>query len=186
MKMDLSEASDDSEVVIVQPSAESTEEHQEKKNNNEDSTTTAADDDTIPEENNKTMKMLMQVTTPNTTNETDPDEEYCFEESTIYEDKNAFILKLIEKIKLNRCLYDHTSAGWRSIETKKEVWEKLGKELQVDHCMYLLKFIVQLISWKKLARRIFFLLSPLIANQNYQLKPLFMFVWLFAFSQTLK
>lgn len=83
---------------------------------------------------NETMKLLMQVSTP-TAQELDPDEEYCFEESTIYEDKNAFILKLIEKIKMNPCLYDHMCSGWRSSETKKEVWEKIGKELQVDNGM---------------------------------------------------
>lgn len=124
MKMDVSETNDD-EVVIVQPSSA-------EEQHNEDS---VADTKSCEINNNEAMKMLMQVSTSNATNETDPDEEYCFEESTIYEDKNAFILKLIEKIKLNRCLYDHTSAGWRSIETKKEVWEKLGKELQVDHGM---------------------------------------------------
>ena len=105
-------------------------------------TTNESEPDEVPSQalklnNHNTMKKLLQMSTPSP-QELDPDEEYCFESSTLYEDKNAFILKLIEKIKENPCLYDHSTFGWRYPENKKEVWEKIGKELQVEHSGYLL------------------------------------------------
>ena len=135
MRMDVSEEGNNdyqqTEVIIIEPKDTVPEDKDQNDNNNVEEETKQQEKVSNIQQN-ETRKLSMQVST-STANETDPDEEYCFEESTIYEDKNAFILKLIEKIKLNRCLYDHTCAGWRSIETKKEVWEKIGKELQVDN-----------------------------------------------------
>ncbi|XP_066915174.1 uncharacterized protein [Clytia hemisphaerica] len=103
----------------------------------EEGTTNESEPDEVPSQainlnNPKAMKKLLQMSTPSP-QELDPDEEYCFESSTLYEDKNAFISKLIEKIKENPCLYDHSTFGWRYPENKKEVWERIGKELQVEH-----------------------------------------------------